>query len=74
MDFDKIGGRKFAIVLLSLLLSFSLVWFGKMTDQIFANIVMTTLALYIAGNVTQKFKVSGDSELSAAPTKEDTTK
>lgn len=49
-----IGGRKFAVTVLVVILTFVLTWFKKIEPGIFSVVIVTLVCAYIAGNVTQK--------------------
>lgn len=53
------GGRKFFLVLGCGVACTGLVWFAKISDQVFATIILGTVGVYIYGNVTQKSKAPG---------------
>jgi hypothetical protein len=54
MDFDPIGGRRFLMTMGCGIVCTVLVWFGKIDGNIFRDVVIATVAVYIAGNVIQK--------------------
>lgn len=47
-------GRKFLLVILTLFIASVLVWFAKIGDSIYRDIIFTVVAVYISGNVFQK--------------------
>lgn len=51
---SAIGGRKFALALLSLVSATGLVWAGHIADGIYSAVMAITVGAYIAGNVIQK--------------------
>lgn len=53
--FDTVGGRKFIAVTLVILLVTILVWFAKISDTTFANVVVPVVLGYMGGNVVQKW-------------------
>jgi hypothetical protein len=48
------GGRKFFLTLGCGIACTLLVWFAKVSDQVFATIILGTVGAYIYGNVQQK--------------------
>jgi hypothetical protein len=53
---EKIGGRRFLLTLGCGMACTLLVWEAKISDAIFRDIIIATVAAYIAGNVVQKVK------------------
>ncbi|MFL9881296.1 hypothetical protein PQR63_23060 [Herbaspirillum rhizosphaerae] len=51
-----LGGRRFLLALGTGIVCSILVWFGKISDQVFAAVVVATVAAYITGNTIQKVK------------------
>lgn len=58
MNLETLGGRKFFITLGCGIACTGLVWFMKISDAIFRDIIIATVAVYIAGNVVQKRKAA----------------
>jgi hypothetical protein len=56
MHITTIGGRRFILTLGCGIASTFLVWNAKISDSIFRDIIIATVAVYIAGNTTQKIK------------------
>ena len=56
MNLETIGGRRFIMCLGCGIACTGLVWFAKISDMIFRDIIIATVAVYVAGNVTQKIK------------------
>ena len=54
MNFDNIGGRRFLMTMGCGAACTALVWFGKIDGNIFRDVVIATVAVYIAGNTYQK--------------------
>ena len=54
MFFDNLGGRKFVATMTIFILTSMLIWFGKITDEVFQNVFISTIVTYIGGNVYQK--------------------
>lgn len=48
------GGRKFLLTLGCGAACSVLVWFAKISDEVFATIILGTVGAYIGGNVWQK--------------------
>lgn len=61
-------GRKFLLVLLTLFISTWLVWYMKIADTIYRDIIFTVVAVYISGNVFQK---KFDADIAKAKVKDD---
>jgi len=59
MIIPTIGGRRFILTLGCGVACTVLVWHAKITDIVFRDIIIATVAVYIAGNVTQKIKAPG---------------
>lgn len=53
---DRAGGRRFVLTLGCGVACTALVWCGKISDAIFRDIIIATVAAYIAGNTWQKVK------------------
>jgi hypothetical protein len=53
---DELGGRRFLMSMGAGISSTVLVWFGKISDQVFATVVIACVAAYITGNTAQKVK------------------
>jgi hypothetical protein len=56
MHITTLGGRRFILTLGCGMACTVLVWNAKISDMIFRDIIISTVAVYIAGNVTQKIK------------------
>lgn len=54
MNFDTVGGRRFFMAMGCGIACTVLVWFGKIEGGIFRDVVIATVAVYIAGNTYQK--------------------
>lgn len=62
MNFTKWGGRRFLMCMGCGVSCTALVWFGKIGDGVFENIILGTVGFYIAGNTFQKWKASRDAD------------
>lgn len=51
-----LGGRRFIMTMGCGVVCAVLVWFAKISDSIFRDIIIATVATYIAGNTYQKVK------------------
>jgi hypothetical protein len=58
MNFDAWGGRRFLMVMGCGVVCTVLVWYGKISDEVFAATVLGTVGVYVGGNVYQR-KVEG---------------
>lgn len=56
MNLETFGGRRFLMTMGCGVACTVLVWHAKITDAIFRDIIIATVAAYIAGNVVQKVK------------------
>ena len=56
MNLDTIGGRRFLLTVATQISVTALVWFGKISDDVYSVVVLATVAAYITGNVVQKVK------------------
>lgn len=56
MNLSTFGGRRFLMTMGCGVACTVLVWFAKIDGAIFRDIIIATVAVYIAGNVTQKIK------------------
>jgi len=54
MNFDTIGGRKFLLVASTQVLSFVLIWFGKIDGGVYSAVIIATVAAYVTANVAQR--------------------
>ena len=55
---DPIGGRKFALCLLTELITALLVYFGKLDHGAYTTITLAIIGGYITGNVIQKVQLT----------------
>ncbi|MBF8177648.1 hypothetical protein [Herminiimonas contaminans] len=56
MSIAGLGGRRFMLTLGCGIACTVLVWNGKISDQVFATVIIATVAAYITGNTFQKVK------------------
>jgi len=56
MNFEKYGGRRFVMTMSAGAICTILVWFGKITPEVFQWCILGTVAAYITGNTAQKIK------------------
>lgn len=54
-----LGGRRFLLSLGSGIVTTLLVWYGKIDGNIYRDVVLGTVGIYIAGNTFQKVKQTG---------------
>ena len=59
MNITSLGGRRFLMTMGCGMACTVLVWFTKIDGSIFRDIVIATVAAYIAGNTIQKVKAPG---------------
>lgn len=57
--YETVGGRRFLLTVSTQVLSSWLLWYGKLTADAYAMIILGTVAAYIAGNSYQKVKGAG---------------
>lgn len=62
MSLDTLGGRRFLLTLGCGMACTLLVWEAKISDEIFRDVIIATVAAYIAGNVLQKVKAPPGSQ------------
>jgi len=56
MNLTALGGRRFMLTVATQVSVTILVWFGKISDDVFSVLVLGTVGAYIAGNTVQKVK------------------
>ena len=56
MNLETFGGRRFLMTMGCGISCTALVWYAKISDAIFRDIIIATVAVYIAGNTFQKIK------------------
>ncbi len=59
MSLDMLGGRRFLLTVAAQLSCNVLVWFGKISDDVYSVVILATVAAYITGNVMQRRIESG---------------
>ena len=57
---NSVGGRKFIVVVLSVVLASILVWFAKISDSTFGTVIVSVVLGYMGGNVAQKWVNKGE--------------
>lgn len=57
---NSVGGRKFIVVVLSVVLVSILVWFAKISDSTFGTVIVSVVLGYMGGNVAQKWVNKGE--------------
>lgn len=56
MDFGKIGGRRFFMAMGAGLVNTALLVLGYIDQSIYRDLTLGIVAVYVAGNTTQKIK------------------
>ena len=51
--FKSMGGRKFVIAFLAVMINFILTWFGKIEPVIYSVVMVSTVSGFIVGNVVE---------------------
>ena len=51
--FKSMGGRKFVIAFLAVMINFILTWFGKIEPGIYSVVMVSTVCGFIVGNVVE---------------------
>ncbi len=54
MKIDTLGGRRFLLTVVAQVSCNVLVWFGKISGEVYSVVVLATVAAYITGNVAQR--------------------
>lgn len=65
MNLTSVGGRRFLLAILTLGSINVLLWFGRMTDLVYRDVLIATVAVYVAGNTLQKIKAKSQGEADA---------
>jgi hypothetical protein len=58
VNLAAIGGRRFLMTMGCGMACTALVWFAKIDGNIFRDIIIATVAVYIGGNTIQKIKAT----------------
>ena len=58
MNLSTLGGRRFLMTMGCGMACTVLVWFSKIDGNIFRDIIIATVAVYISGNTLQKIKAA----------------
>lgn len=56
MSLEQCGGRRFLLTVATQISVTALVWFAKISDDVYSVVVLATVAAYITGNTIQKVK------------------
>lgn len=54
---EVLGGRRFLLSLGAGLVTSVLVWYAKITPEVYRDVILGTVGIYIAGNTFQKTRV-----------------
>ncbi len=65
MNLTAFGGRRFLMTMGCGMACTVLVWFAKIDGNIFRDIIIATVAVYIAGNTVQKVKAANKEQADA---------
>lgn len=57
----SMGGRRFVLAAGAGAITSVLVWYGKITPEIYRDVILGTVGMYIAGNTFQKVKAQQSS-------------
>lgn len=57
IDYESVGGRRFLLSFCCLYICTALLLGGYISELIYRDLVLGTVAVYIAGNTAQKFGV-----------------
>jgi hypothetical protein len=57
-----VGGRRFLLAGSTLASINVLLWFSKMSDAIYRDVIIAVIAVYVAGNTIQKIKAGSPNE------------
>lgn len=64
---ESAGGRRFLLALSTNLITAVLVLADKVSDTVYATVIIATVGAYIAGNTLQKVKAPENSEWPSKP-------
>ena len=56
MNLTALGGRRFLLTVATQVSATILVWFGKISGDVYSVIIIATVGAYITGNTIQKVK------------------
>lgn len=59
---EALGGRRFLLTVGAGVVNTALVWFGKISPEIFRDLILGTVAVYIAGATVHKVKGNGPNQ------------
>jgi len=62
VNFERYGGRRFLLSVACLMVDSIMLLFGHVSDSIWRDVLIATVAVYIAGNVAQKKIDAGKAE------------
>ena len=65
MNLSTFGGRRFLMTMGCGMACTVLVWFAKIDPPIFRDIIIATVAVYIAGNTAQKIRAANKEQADA---------
>jgi hypothetical protein len=54
MNLETFGGRRFLLTVAAQVSCNVLVWWGKISDDVYSVVILATVAAYITGNVVQR--------------------
>lgn len=54
VNYERLGGRRFLLTVGTLLLSTVLLWFARISDAVWRDVLIATVAVYVTGNTAQK--------------------
>lgn len=60
MTLPTLGGRRFLLTVGCGIATTALVWFAKISGEVYATVIIATVGAYIAGNTWQKVRVQPD--------------
>ena len=56
--FFTVGGRRFLLSVSTLASINVLLWFGRLSDLVYRDVIVSVIAVYVAGNVYQKVRAA----------------
>ena len=62
MDFEKFGGRRYLLVWAVFIACDVLLWFSKLTPDVWQFVVVSIVGTYVAGNVAQRIAAKPEQE------------